>query len=113
MLLQTSNFVATNNEDFKILKNMVDFYLRYKKKVIQCRCNQITLNGIFLKRLKKNSVFTSSKKILYLKLNINVNLVTLLLSRVHKLYKYIDWLLSRNIYDKGYYLLYMDTRAVN
>ena len=31
MLFQTSNFVATNNEDFKILKDMVDFYLRYKK----------------------------------------------------------------------------------
>ena len=46
----TSNFVATNNEDFKILKDMVDFYLRYKKKpVIQCRCNQITLNGVFSK----------------------------------------------------------------
>ena len=27
----TSNFVATNNEDFKILKDMVDFYLHYKK----------------------------------------------------------------------------------
>ena len=27
-----SNFVvATNNEDFKILKDIVDFYLRYKK----------------------------------------------------------------------------------
>ena len=26
-----SNFVATNNEDFKILKYMVDFYIRYKK----------------------------------------------------------------------------------
>jgi hypothetical protein len=31
----TSSFVATNNEDFKILKDMVDFYLRYKKPVIQ------------------------------------------------------------------------------
>jgi hypothetical protein len=27
----TSSFVATNNEDFKILKDMVDFYLQYKK----------------------------------------------------------------------------------
>jgi glycine betaine/choline ABC-type transport system substrate-binding protein len=46
----TSQFVATNNENFKILKDMVDFYLRYKKKpVIQCRCNQITLNGVFSK----------------------------------------------------------------
>jgi hypothetical protein len=26
------NFVATNNENFKILKYMVNFYLRYKKK---------------------------------------------------------------------------------
>jgi hypothetical protein len=26
-----SNFVTTNNENFKILKDMVDFYLRYKK----------------------------------------------------------------------------------
>jgi hypothetical protein len=45
----TSSFVATNNEDFKILKDMVDFYLRYKKPVIQCRCKQITLNGFFSK----------------------------------------------------------------
>ena len=30
----TSSFVATNNKDFKILKDMVDFYLRYKKFVI-------------------------------------------------------------------------------
>ena len=28
----TSNFIAaTNNENFKILKDMVDFYLRYKE----------------------------------------------------------------------------------
>ena len=30
----TSNFVATNNKDFKTLKDMADFYLRYKKTVI-------------------------------------------------------------------------------
>ena len=45
----TSSFVATNNEEFKILKDMVDFYLRYKKLAIQCRCNQTTLNGFFSK----------------------------------------------------------------
>ena len=26
----TSNFVSTNNEVFKILKDMADFYLQYK-----------------------------------------------------------------------------------
>jgi hypothetical protein len=40
----TSSFVATNNEDFKILKDMVDFYSQYKKQVLQCKCNQIILN---------------------------------------------------------------------
>jgi hypothetical protein len=27
----TSNFVATNDENFKVLKDMIGFYLRYKK----------------------------------------------------------------------------------
>ena len=27
----TSNFVATNNKGFKMLKDMVNFYLQYKK----------------------------------------------------------------------------------
>jgi hypothetical protein len=39
----TSIFFATNNEDFKILKDMVDFYLRYKKKrnTMQMQSNYI------------------------------------------------------------------------
>jgi hypothetical protein len=46
----TSNFVATNNEVFKILKDMADFYLQYKKTAIENKCNQITLlNGFFSK----------------------------------------------------------------
>ena len=61
----TSDFVATNNEDFKVLKDMVNFYLLYdiRKPVMQCRCNQITLNGFFSKDYKTFSVFKSSKKI--------------------------------------------------
>ena len=59
----TPNFVATNNEDFKALKDMVYFYFRYKKTAIQCRCNQITLNGLFSKDQKPFSVFTTNKKI--------------------------------------------------
>ena len=35
----TSNFVVTNDKDFKLLKDMVDLYLRYKKTVIESRCN--------------------------------------------------------------------------
>jgi hypothetical protein len=41
--------VATNNEDFKILKDMVDFYLRYKqiRNTMQMQSNYITVNGFF------------------------------------------------------------------
>ena len=48
----TSNFVVTNNEDFKILKDMVDFYLRYKKtrNTMQMQSNYIKWG--FFKRLK-------------------------------------------------------------
>ena len=41
---------------------MADFYLRYKKTVIQSRINQITLNGFLSKDKKTFSVFTSNKK---------------------------------------------------
>ena len=48
----TSKFVATNSEDFKILKDMVDFYLRYKKNrnTMQMQSNYIKL--VFPKRLE-------------------------------------------------------------
>ena len=45
----TSNFVATNDKDFKILKDMADLYLRYKKTVIESS-NQSTLDGVFSKK---------------------------------------------------------------
>ena len=45
----TSNFVVTNNKNFKILKDIADFYLRYKKTVMESRCNQSTLDGFFSK----------------------------------------------------------------
>ena len=55
-----SNFVATNNEVFKICKYMADFYLRYKKIVIEIKCNQIALlNEFFSKNQKVSSVFIS------------------------------------------------------
>ncbi|KAG2193447.1 hypothetical protein INT46_011083 [Mucor plumbeus] len=44
-----SNFVATNDKNFKTLKDMADLYLRYKKTVIESRCNQSTLDGFFSK----------------------------------------------------------------
>ena len=53
MLLQTSNFVVTNDKDFKILKDMTGFYLRFKKKnhnTKQMQSNYI--KWIFLKRLE-------------------------------------------------------------
>ena len=37
-----------------------------------------------------------------------MDLIIPLLSRNYKLYKHIDWLLSRNISDKGYYWLHMN-----
>ena len=48
----TSNFVTTNKEGFKILKDMVDFYLRYKKihNTMQIQSNYIKWG--FLKRLE-------------------------------------------------------------
>jgi hypothetical protein len=47
----TSKFVATNNEDFKIFKDMVGFYLRNKKArdTMQMQSNYIKRS--FLKRL--------------------------------------------------------------
>ena len=57
----TSNFVATNNKDFKTLKDIADFYLRYNKTPRnrkQKLSNHIKWN--FLKRLEKSLVFTSN-----------------------------------------------------
>ena len=48
----TSNFVATNNEDFKIFKDMVDFYLRYKKSVVTMQLQSNYAKWGFLKRLE-------------------------------------------------------------
>ena len=48
----TSNFVATNNEDFKILKDMVDFYLRYKKPRNTMQMQSNCIKWVFLKRLE-------------------------------------------------------------
>jgi hypothetical protein len=50
----TSSFVATNNENFKILKDMVDFYLRYKKKrnIMQMQSNYIKWD--FSQKIKKH-----------------------------------------------------------
>jgi hypothetical protein len=60
----TSNFVATNNEDFKLLKDMVDFYLRYKKtrNTMQMQLNYIKW-GFFQKIRKHFQCLHLAKKI--------------------------------------------------
>ena len=44
--------VVTNNEDFKILKNMIDFYLLYKKTHNKMQIQSNYIKWVFLKRLE-------------------------------------------------------------
>ena len=48
----TSNFVATNNEGFKIFKDMVGFYLRYKKTHNTMQMQSNCIKCVFLKILE-------------------------------------------------------------
>jgi hypothetical protein len=65
----TSKFVATNNEVFKILKDIVDFYLRYKKNrnTMQIQTNYIKW-GLSQKIKKHFQYLHLVKKILCLEL---------------------------------------------
>jgi hypothetical protein len=51
MLLQTSNTVATNDKNFKILENIADLYFQYKK-----NCNRMPMQPNYIRWVSLNKL---------------------------------------------------------